>query len=194
MTDPSLVFQGLHLLHWARLLWEEAQHLETEGLQKVQLAVAGSEAEGSYRLLRGALSHYPMSTAQPPTKRHYQAPTATISKLPPQEPKEVKPESSALPAEGGILAQKAPSLAVSQALEVAIPTHMAPLHLNVGCIKRVYKCWVEGCIKGPSTSRTVISVHVHWVHLGVRLGCPSCSQMFLNLDALRCHKKKIHTQ
>ena len=193
VTYPSLLFQGLHLFHWASLMQEEAQCMETEGLQKVEMAVAGLEAEGLYGILRVALSHSPMSTTQPPTKRHCQAPTATISKLHLQEPEEVKPKPSAPAAEGGILAQEAPSLVISQALEVAIPAHMTPLHLNVGGIKRVYKCWVEGSSKGPSTSWAAISRHVCWVHLGVRLGCPSCSQTFLNLDALRHHKKKIHT-
>ena len=61
----SLLFQGLHLLCWASLLHEEVQCLETEGLPKVEMAVAGSEAEGLYKLLRGALSHSPMSFASP---------------------------------------------------------------------------------------------------------------------------------
>ena len=52
-------------------------------LQKVEMVVAGSEAGGLYRLLRGVLSHSPMSTAQPPTKSCHQAPTTTVSKLPP---------------------------------------------------------------------------------------------------------------
>ena len=72
----------------------------------------------------------PMCIAQPPSKRHHQAPTATISKPPPQESGEVKPSAAA--AEGGALAQEAPSLAISQALEEAIPAHMALLHLNKG--------------------------------------------------------------
>ena len=119
-------------------------------------------------------------------------PYTTISKLPPQESEKVKPKPSALAAEGSRLAQEAPSLAVSQALEVAIPTHMTPLCLNVGGIKRVYKYQVEGCSEGPSISWASICTHVHCDHLGVRLPCPSCTQTFLNSHALRCHKK-IHT-
>ena len=46
---------------------------------------------------------------------------ATISKLPPQEPEEAAPEVST-PVVGGVkLALEAPSSAVSQALEAAIP-------------------------------------------------------------------------
>ena len=102
-----------------------------------------------------------------------------------------QPKPSTPVAEGSGLAQEAPSLAVSQALEVVITTHMTPLHLNMGGIKRVYKCWVEGCSKGPSTSQATICTHVHCNHLEVRLVCPSCTQTFLNLDALRHHKKII---
>ena len=139
------------------------------------MVVVGSEAEGSYRLLRSALSQFPMSTAQPPTKKCCQAPNTTISKPPCQEPEEVKPKSSAPAAEGGILAQEAPSLAVSQTLDVAIPANMEPLHLNMWGIKRVYKCWVEWCSEEPSTSHAAIHVHVCKVPLGVSLGYPPCS-------------------
>ena len=52
LCDTSLsFFQGLHLLHQASLLCVEAQCLEAAGLQKVELAVAGSKAEGLYELL-----------------------------------------------------------------------------------------------------------------------------------------------
>ena len=71
VTDFSLpFFQGLHLLHWANLFHEEAQCLETAGLQKVELAVARSEAEGLYWLLQGALSNSSVSMAQPPAKKY----------------------------------------------------------------------------------------------------------------------------
>ena len=59
-----LFFQGLGLLkrvsslkEEAHQLEEEAQHLEMEGLGKVEVAVAGSEVEGFYRFLRGAIAH-----------------------------------------------------------------------------------------------------------------------------------------
>ena len=137
----------MHLLHWVSQLWEEAQHLETEGLQKVELAVAGSEAEGLYRLLRGALSHSPMSMAQPPPEMCCQAPTATVFKPPPQEPEMVECESSASVAEGGILAQEAPSLTISQALEIVIPINMTPLHLNVGASKGFLSAGLRDTVK-----------------------------------------------
>ena len=128
----SLLFLGLHLLCQVSILCEEAQHLGTEGLQKVEMAVAGSEAESLYSLLR-KLYHIPHVLCPTPSKRHHQAPTTTVSRLPPQEPREVKPEPSTPAAEGDIMAQEVPSLAISQALEVAIPAHMTPLCLNKGC-------------------------------------------------------------
>ena len=46
LTHLFSLFQSLELLRWASILWEEAQQLKAEGLEKVQLAVAGSEADG----------------------------------------------------------------------------------------------------------------------------------------------------
>ena len=148
VTDPFLLFQGLHLLWHASLLREEAQWLEAEGLQKVKMAVAGSEAEHLYGLMRGALLHSSMSSAPPPPKRCHQAPTTTICKLPPQESEKVKPKSSAPAAEGSGLAQEAPSLAVPEALEIAITAHMTPLHLNVGVSKGFINTRLMGSARG----------------------------------------------
>ena len=165
--------------------------MEAKGLQKVELALVGSEAEGFYGLLWGGSITFLHVLCLTPPKR-CQASTTTVSKLPPQESKAVKPKPSTTTAEESRLAQEAPSLAFSQALEVAIPTHMPPLCLNVGVIKRVCKCWVEECSKGLSTSQVAICTHVCQYPLGLRLACPSCTQTFLNSDALRCHKK-IHS-
>ena len=162
-----------------------------EGLRKIEAAVAGSEVEGQYGLLRGAISHSPMSYIPTPTKKCCHTPTATISKPHPQEPEEAAPKASAPAAREAELAPEVPSSASSQALEVSIPAHMTPLHLQLGGIKRVYKCWVEGCSKGLSTSCATICVHMHRDHLGMRLVCPSCTKPFLNLDALRHHRKSM---
>ena len=59
------LFQSLDLLERVSLLREEVYQLETEGLQKIELAVAGLEVEGLYGLLRGAVSHSPMSSIPP---------------------------------------------------------------------------------------------------------------------------------
>ena len=134
--SPLFSFQGLHLLCQVSLLCEEVQHLETVGLQKVELTVAGSEV-GLYGLLQDDLSYSSVLMAQPHVKRHQQTPTTTMFKPPPQKPEGGDPESSGPIAEGDIQAQETPSLAVSQVLEVAIPTLMTPLHLTVGGIKRV---------------------------------------------------------
>ena len=62
-----------------------------------------------------------------------------------------------------------------------------------GGIKKIYiyKGQVKGCSEEPSTSQATICTHVCHAHLGVRLVCPSCNQTFLNLDALRHHKKSM---
>ena len=67
MLDSNF-FQGLNLLKRASDLRKEAQQLESEGLQKIESAVAGSEAEDFYGLLRGAISHTPISSVPPPPK------------------------------------------------------------------------------------------------------------------------------
>ena len=62
---PLFSFHGLSLLKRASALWEKAQQLKVEGLQKIKSAVSRSEAEGFYRLLRGAVSHTSSSPAPP---------------------------------------------------------------------------------------------------------------------------------
>ena len=70
----------------AHQLEDMVQHLEMEGLGKVEAAVAGSEAEGLYGLLRGAISHPSISSAPPPPKKACHIPSTTVSHPPPQEP------------------------------------------------------------------------------------------------------------
>ena len=101
-----------------------------------------------------------------PSKRHCQATTTTVSKLLPQKPREVKAESSAPAAEGGVLAQEVPSLAISQALEVAIPTHMAPLQLNVGASKGFISARLRSVVRDcPSPGQSFALTHARciWV-------------------------------
>ena len=122
------LFQGLHLLRRVSSLREEAQQLETEGLWKIELAVAGSEGEGLYRLLRGAVSHSPMSSIPSPPKNCCHVPTANISKPPPHEAEETVPEVPAPAVKEVELASGAPSSAVTLTMEVAIPhPHGTPL-------------------------------------------------------------------
>ena len=99
----DLSLWGLDLLKQASSLCKEAcrlevdaQYLETEGLAKIAAAVAGSEVEGFYGLLRGMISHFSLSTSSSPPKKACHAPSATASHLPPQE--STGPEVSA-PAE-----------------------------------------------------------------------------------------------
>ena len=153
------------------------------------MVVAGSEVEGLYGLLRGAISHSSMSSGATPPKRTHHTPTATISHPPPQEPKGAVPEASNPVTEGVKQALKAVSQAAPEVLEVAIPANMTPLCLQLGGIKRVYKCWVEGCKEGLLTSCATICTHEHRLHLGVGLTCSFCAKTFLNPDTLRHHKK-----
>ena len=102
--------------------------------------MGGGAAMGSW----GELYHIP----PPPPKRHCHALITTTSKLPPQESKGVEPEASASAVEGVWMAPEAPSSAVSQALEVVIPTQMTPLHLNVGASKGCINARLMGAVRG----------------------------------------------
>ena len=96
----------------------EVQHLETEGLEKLEMAVAGF-----YGLLRGAMLYSSISSAQPPPKKVCHSPSATISYLPPQESQ--KPETSG-PAEQAL---ESTSLTAPSVLEGGdTGQHATPLH------------------------------------------------------------------
>ena len=141
--------------------------------------------EGSHIILPHVLHPTPTQKMLPCSHCHHISCT-------PQESEAIKPEAST-PTVGGVeLALEAPSSAIFQALEVAIPNPIAPLFLQLGGIKRVYKCWVEGCSEGPSTSHAAICAHMHRDHLEMRLACLSSAKTFLNSDALR-HHRKIHS-
>ena len=130
----------------AHKLESEAQHLETEGLEKMETAMTGSEAEGLYGLLRRAVMHSSLSTSSPPPKKSHHAPYSFIPHLPPQEPKE--PEASG-PAKQ---APELTSLTAPSVSEGEIPANMQPLCIQLGGVKRIYRCQVEGCREGPSPS------------------------------------------
>ena len=150
---------------------------------RMEAAVAGSEVEGFYGLLRGAMSHSSMSSSPPPPKKVCHTLFATRSHPPPQESQE--PEAPG-PAEQ---TPESTSLTVPSVLEGEIPANMQPLCIQLGGIKRVYRCQVEGCREGPSTSHATICAHIYRVHLGVGFMCPLCNKSFFNHDTFRCHKK-----
>ena len=87
----------------------------------MEVAVTGSEAEGFYGLLLGAVLHSSLPTSSPPPMKTCHAPSSTISHLPPPESKE--PEAS-VPAEQAL---ESASLTVPPVLEEEIPAHMQPL-------------------------------------------------------------------
>ena len=101
--------------------------MEADSLEKMEVAVAGSEAEGFYGLLRRAMLHSSISPAPPPHKKVCHTPSATISHAPPQE--STGPDAS----EPADHAMKAVSPAAPPASEEAIPTHYAtPSHSAEG--------------------------------------------------------------
>ena len=117
---------------------------------------SSSEVEGFYRSLRGAIAHPPISSAPPPHKKACHSPSATVSHLPPQEPTSITPEASESAAQVTEQASEAASPAAPPAPEEALLTNMQPLHIQLGHVKRVYRCQVEGCKEEPSTSHATI--------------------------------------
>ena len=84
-------------------------------------AVAGSEVEGLYGLLRGVTSHSHPLPPQSPSKKPCYAPSTTISQPLPQESTGPKLSDPAGQATGSA------SPTALSALKEAIPTHMQPL-------------------------------------------------------------------
>ena len=97
--------------------------------------------------------HSSLSTSSPPPKKSHCAPYSFIPYLPPQEPKE--PEASG-PAKQVL---ESTSVTAHPVLEGEILANMQPLCIQLGSIKRVYRCQVEGCREGPSTSHATICAH-----------------------------------
>ena len=149
----------------------------------MEVAVTGSEVGGLYGLLRGAVVHPSLSTSPLPPKKTCHVPFSFIFHLPPQESKEPK---ASIPTEQAL---ESTSSTAPSGLKREIPANVQPLHIQLGGIKCVYRCQVEGCREGPSTSCVTICAHMHKVHLGVGLVCPLCNKCFLNLDTFRHHKK-----
>ena len=152
------------------------------GWGKMREVVAGSEAEGLYGLLREVSSYSHPVPSQNPIKNPCFSPSNIISQPTPQESTGPKVSQPADQATG-------PTSPAAPSTPEAIPAHMQPLQIEVGGTKRVYKCWVEDCKEGPSTSQATICAHIRNIHLGMRLVCPLCGKTFFNPDVLRHHKK-----
>ena len=137
--DPFLfLFQGLWSLQQAsvlrkeaRKLEERAHELETEGWRQMREAVAGSEVENLYGLLKGVTSYPHPTSSHPPIKKPHLSPSATITSSPLQE--STGPEVSD-PADQATVST---SSAASPAPEVDILAHMQPLRVQVG-VQSVY--------------------------------------------------------
>ena len=148
----------------AQMLEERAHELETEGWRQMREAVAGSEAEGLYGLLKGVTSYPHPASSHPPIKKPHLSPSTTITQSPLH--KSTGPEVS------DPVGQATVSASLAATPEEDIPAHMQPLRVQVGGIKCMYQCQVEGCKEGPSTSQATISAHVRKVHLGVGFDVP----------------------
>ena len=112
----------------------------------------------------------------------------THPKNAPQEPEETVPKASAPVDKEAKLVPEVSSTTDPQ----AIPTHMAPLYLQLGASRGYRNAKLRVAVRGQSTSCVTMCAHVCRDHLGVRVACPSCAKTFLNSDDLR-HHKKIHS-
>ena len=107
----------------------EAKCLEACSLEKMEMAVAGSEVEGFCGLLRGAMSHSSMSSAPPLPRKVCHTPSATISYPPPQESQEPKGPG---PAEQAL---ESTSLTAPSILEGEILANIQPLCIQLGALR-----------------------------------------------------------
>ena len=118
-------------------------------------AVAGSEVEGLYGLLKGVTSYPHPTPSHPPLKKPHLSPSSTITQPPLLEstrPKASNPVGQAI---------ESTSVAATPAPEEDLPAHMQPLRVQEwGHKAHVYQYRVEGCKEGPSTSRAAISTHI----------------------------------
>ena len=89
----------------------------------MEVAVAGSEVEGIYGLLRGAVSHPSTSSASPPHKKVCHIPSTTVPHLSPQQ--STGPEVS----DPAGQAVESASPAVLPAAEEVIPSNMQSLRI-----------------------------------------------------------------
>ena len=115
-------------------LEERAHELETEGWRQMREAVAGSEVEGLYGLLKGVASYPYPTSSHPPMKKPCLSPSSTITQSPLLEP--TGPD--VLDPAGQATMSSPP--AATPAPEEDIPAHMQPLRVQVGDTKHMYQC------------------------------------------------------
>ena len=199
-ASPSFLFlyfsflflQGLRLLKHASSLHKEAQwldgeaqHLETGGVGEVR------DGSGRFKKWKVSMGSWGDQCHIPPCPQPYLL--LRKSATPHLPPSPTCPLRSPLKPEASGPAKQAPestSLTAPSVLEGEIPGQYAtPSHSVGGALSRVYRCQIEGCREGPSTSHATICAHVWRVHLGVGLVCSLCNKSFFNPDTFRCHKK-----
>ena len=134
-----------------------------EGLRKIESAVSGSQVEGFYELLKGAVSHTSSSLVQPPLKKHHATPTMTISHLPPQEPERVAPKVS------GSVAEKE-----KQVLEVSYSSISRDSRAHMSTCNPFASSW--GASKGCINARLKVAQRGHQAHMPLSvLMCAECT-------------------
>ena len=110
-------------------LEETAHELEMEGWRQMRAAVAGSEVEGLYGLLKGVASHPHPTTSHPPMKKPHLSPSSsTITQSTLQESTGPKVSDPLGQATGST------PLDVTPALEEDILANMQPLRVQVGVL------------------------------------------------------------
>ena len=162
-------------------LRQEVQQLETEGLQKIKLAVAGLEAEGLHRLLRGTICLSPCPWPHPHPKNAAMLQLPPFLSCPLRSLNELHLVSAPV-VEEVELALEAPSSAVSEAQEVAIPTHMSPLCLQLGASRGFTNARLRGAVRHHQP-HGVLSVHML---TGIIWGEVGMSLLHQDLPKLRC--------
>ena len=183
----SLFFKGFGLLQQASQMQEEAwkleemaQQLETEGWGKMREAVAGSEAEGLYELLRGVTLYSCPVPSQPPIKEPQFAPSITISQPPPQESTGPNVSKPAGQTTGPV------SSAVPPAPEEAILAHMQPLRIQVGALKGYISAQLKIAKRvhqphGPLSVPTLGRYAWEWGWCALSVAKPFLTQMSLDI-------------
>ena len=153
------LLQGLHHLHEAGHLQQEAECLKTKGLPM-------SKAKNLYHVLKVAWTTELSISGNPIfSKRHRITPSATALDLLAEEHK------------GGMQGWESPPLPVPQHIVADISTEIASIYINIGDTQ-VYHSWAKGCCEGPSASCATIYTHVCHNHLSAKLSWPLFSAIF----------------
>ena len=133
--------------------------METEGLQKIELAVAGSRGGESVWPLEGSHITFPNVLHPTPPKNATMLPPPPYPIHPPGVQRS-QTKSLCCCGWGVELVLETPSSAVSHTLEVAIPIHMAPLHLKLGASKGCTNAGLRGVVRAINLTCCHLYTHM----------------------------------